>query len=225
MTTPADLIALEDKWVGTVEDPPGSNRTFIGDNFGWTGVPWCAETQSLAIAEVFGRRIFWSASVAEWIAAAKNGTNGLRWVDAGWQIEAGMLATFDFGSPRGNPAHFHISLVRDPGTQDKFQTDGGNEGDAMRQQWRDRTYVQGFIALPYDTDEEAMTPELQAALDKLGAGIAAVDERVQDIRNQIGQSDGDDASKWTGLFGSLRKARRAVKKNFVLLGGKGDPEA
>lgn len=211
MPTAADLITLEDKWVGTVEDPPGSNRTFIGDNFGWTGVPWCAETQSLAIAEVFGRRIFWSASVAEWITAAKNGTNGLRWVDAGWQIEAGMLATFDFGNPRGNPAHFHISLVRDPGTQDKFETDGGNEGDAMRRQWRDRKYVQGFIALPFDQEDE-LTDELKQYLDgienRLALRVSQVEQHVESIEQKV-DTPIDEVRR------NIRRVGKAVKADGI----------
>ncbi len=149
MPTANDLITLEDSWVGTTENPLGSNETWIGAEFGWNGVAWCAETQSVALNRVFGRKLFWSASVAEWIGAAKSGTNGLWWVPKDGHIEAGWLVTYDFGG-NGNPSEFHIAMVRDPSIQTKFQTDGGNEGDAVRQQWRDRTYVQGFIGIPYD---------------------------------------------------------------------------
>jgi hypothetical protein len=32
--------------VGLTENPPGSNRTLIGQWYGFDGVPWCAETVS-----------------------------------------------------------------------------------------------------------------------------------------------------------------------------------
>ena len=32
--------------VGLTENPPGSNRTLIGEWYGFDGVPWCAETVS-----------------------------------------------------------------------------------------------------------------------------------------------------------------------------------
>lgn len=168
MPTADELVAYEDDLVaqGISEQPPGSNLTIIGERFGWNGVAWCAETQSVATEAVFGRRIGWSAAVSEWIAMAQRGDSGLQWVPAadGW-IEAGMLVTYDFGNPRGNPSHFHIAMVRDPGTQGTFQTDGGNEGDAMRQGWRDRTYVQGFIALPFDSVPTPPAPQPQMQED------------------------------------------------------------
>lgn len=156
MPTAIDLVALEDAWVaeGIREQPSGSNHTSLGAAFGWNGVAWCAITQTLALGAVFGRELFRSAAVVEWINAAGRGAGGMELLPADAPIEAGMLVTYDFGpangKARGNPANFHIAMVRDPGTQAKFQTDAGNEGDAMRQQWRDRRYVTHFIRLPFD---------------------------------------------------------------------------
>jgi hypothetical protein len=149
MTTTDPWVAWLESKVGIVERPPGSNHTPIGVEYGWDGVAWCAETQSLATLHAFGDWILHTAGVADAIARAKNRENGMEFLDAQADVQVGDLACFDFGKPRGNPAHFHISGIVNPGTQAKFETIGGNEGDAVRRQWRDRTYVQCFIRLPF----------------------------------------------------------------------------
>lgn len=157
MTTAVDLIAIEDAWVvePIVEQPRGSNHTRLGVEYGLDRQPWCAITQTLAIGDAFGHELYRSAAVSQWIEAARQGVSGMQLLPPDAWITAGMLVTYDFGpahgKAKGNPANFHIAKVRDPGTQEKFQTNGGNEGDAMRQQWRDRRYVTHFIALPYST--------------------------------------------------------------------------
>lgn len=151
MGTADQLVALEDSWVGTVENPPHSNHTFIGVEFGFDRVAWCAETQSLALKKT-GTPGFWTASVAQAIADAKNGHNGLTWVPRNGVIRKGDMPTYDWGG-RGNSGDFHIACVRDPGTQVKFQTVAGNENDSVMVQWRDRTYVQGFIRPAYDSTQ------------------------------------------------------------------------
>jgi hypothetical protein len=42
--SPAGRKALAEarRWLGTAEDPPGSNRTVFGAWFGENGVPWCS---------------------------------------------------------------------------------------------------------------------------------------------------------------------------------------
>lgn len=174
MATADDFIAVLDSWVaqGIHEDPPRSNDTPIGAEFGWNGVAWCCETQSVAQDRV-GLHCFHTASVAEAINEAKQGLRGMVYLRPDARIARGDLSCFDFGpaygEAKGNPANFHISAVRDPGTQAKFQTDGGNESDAMRTQWRDRTYVQGFIRLPFDQPAPGPTPPQED--DEMGIRI------------------------------------------------------
>ena len=43
MKTKTDLLKAARGYLGIVERPPGSNRTIIGQRFGYNGVPWCAE--------------------------------------------------------------------------------------------------------------------------------------------------------------------------------------
>ena len=43
MRTVNDVLSQARKRLGIRENPPGSNRTPIGVEFGWNGVAWCAE--------------------------------------------------------------------------------------------------------------------------------------------------------------------------------------
>lgn len=167
MPVALDLIAIEDSWVaeGIAESPAGSNHTRLGVEFGFDRVAWCAIAQTLAVGQAFGHELFRSAAVSQWIEAARNGVAGMELLEADAWIEAGMLVTYDYGpfhgKPKGNPANYHIAMVRDPGTQGKFQTDAGNEGDAMRQGWHNRADVSHFIRLPFDV----AAPPSQGDLD------------------------------------------------------------
>lgn len=190
MATADQAVAIFDSFVGITESPPHSNRTPIGREFGWDGVAWCAETCSVVLYRVFGRKIIWTASVAQVIADAKAGRNGLVWVSPNDTIRKGDLVCYDFGG-RGSWSDFHIAMVRNPGTQARFQTDGGNESDAVRQQWRDRTYVQGFARPPYDapaplppSEEDDMTrDEAKYVLTALGQVVRMV-ENIQAVQGE-----------------------------------------
>lgn len=47
MFTADSLIATMDSFVGMTESPPGSNRTPIGEEYGWNGVAWCLTGDTL----------------------------------------------------------------------------------------------------------------------------------------------------------------------------------
>lgn len=49
MPTKAATQAIARSFLGVTENPPGSNRTRIGVEFGWNGVSWCAMTVSLEL--------------------------------------------------------------------------------------------------------------------------------------------------------------------------------
>lgn len=130
------------------EDPPHSNRTPIGAEYGWNGVAWCCETWSVMLRRI-GLNSDWQAAVSQAMADAKAGKNGLIWVPRNGVIREGDAVLFDWKGA-GNSNDMHIAAwVRDPGTQAKFLTIAGNENDAVMEQWRDRTYVMGFIRPPF----------------------------------------------------------------------------
>lgn len=194
MATADQYVAVLESWVGMSEAPPRSNQTPIGVEFGWNGVPWCCETCSVAQARV-GLHCFHTASVYDAIQRAKRGENGMQWVPRDGVIRRGDMATFDWAG-HGNPNDFHISSVVDPGTQAKFQTIGGNENDAVTKQWRDRTYIQGFIRLPFDNAPggDRFMPALTDAEQKellentrfIRAVIANDDGAIRDIQSRVG---------------------------------------
>lgn len=150
------------------EEPAHSNRTVIGVIFNWNGVPWCAETVCVILLDVAGTWIVKSASVAQLISWAKAGKYGLRWIprDRIGEGRPGMAVTFDWHlhDAPGNANNFHISSLVDPGTwvtrglAGKANTIGGNENDAITDQWRDGYFVQGLIDFPFVDAPGAPTP-------------------------------------------------------------------
>lgn len=160
--TAKQLTAVLDSWVaqGIKEEPLGSNKTPIGEEFGWNGVAWCCETMSVAQTRI-GLHCFHHAAVVDAVSDAERGVNGLEWIPANGLIREGDMSCF-----RWADGSHHISYVRDPGTQVKFQTDGGNEHDRMYQQWRDRKYVMGFIRLPYGAEHIDHNPPAAPALEE-----------------------------------------------------------
>lgn len=156
------------------EIPDHSNRTEIGVAFGWNGVAWCCESNSVAFKRA-GVPAFWTASVWQAIQWAKQGKNGLRWIprEQANTVPKGACATFDWQlhtSP-GNTNNFHISWVVDPfslrtaGLNGKFHTYGGNENDAVTDQWRDCQYVQGWIVPAYLDAQPTPQPPPQPPKD------------------------------------------------------------
>lgn len=154
MTVRAQALSIIRSFLGITESPPHSNRTPIGVEFGWNGVAWCAETISVTWNRAFGKKILWTASVAQAIADAHAGKNGMKLLPRNAVIREGMAVTYDW-TGHGDSNNFHIAMVVNPGDQTRFETIGGNENDSVRQQWRDRTYVTHFIDGPY---EEGGTP-------------------------------------------------------------------
>lgn len=139
-----DLVRTMDSFVGITENPPGSNRTPIGVEFGWNGVPWCAETVSVACA----RNGFplHTAAVIEIERLARQGWHGMWWSDRPVYASA---VCYDFGR-RGNPANMHTGLVYDVLAAGQFRTIEGNYRDRVDRWLRDMTFVRGFACFPFD---------------------------------------------------------------------------
>lgn len=184
MATADALVAVLEGWLAEAvhEVPDGSNQTKIGAEFGWNGVAWCAETCSVAMKHA-GVKGFWTASVAAAIDAAKRGDNGLKRIGKNDEIRRGDFATFDWKG-QGNPSDFHISTVVDAGNQQTFQTIGGNEDNRVMKQWRDRTYISGFIRPAYDTTgDEDMTPEQFKTMMETGFGF--IHKKLDSLTDEV----------------------------------------
>lgn len=64
-------------YLGVTEDPPFSNRTIIGEKYGWNGVAWCAETISVVEAEIGNDAFQPSAGCLVLVDRFRTGANGL----------------------------------------------------------------------------------------------------------------------------------------------------
>jgi peptidoglycan hydrolase-like protein with peptidoglycan-binding domain len=139
-----DLINLMDSFVGVTEKPPGSNRTPIGEEYGWNGVAWCAETISVAC-----RRLGFPLHEASVIRIENHGRAG-DW-GMGWTRTPtrGAAVCFDFGG-RGNPADMHTGVVSAVLNPTQFRTIEGNHHDRCEREIRDMKFVRGFATFPFE---------------------------------------------------------------------------
>lgn len=233
MTQLQDWTAWEEAGLGTVENPPASNRTRFGEEYGWNGVAWCSIYQSLATLHTFDSQVLWTASVADAMARAQQGENGMQWLPAHADIEEGFLVTYDFGpihGRRGQPADYHIEGIVNRGTQAKFQTIGGNVSNAVREQWRDRKYVTGFIRLPFASEEDdpladygPVLMHMTGAIDDLTKTVAAIATELERMA-PIVRGDGDPKTAdslrdlVTAIDTELHEVRRNLRAADVALG-------
>lgn len=147
-----ELVATMRSFIGIVENPPGSNRTPIGEEFGWNGVPWCAETVSVAC----GRNGFplHTAAVIEIERLARQGWHGMWWSEV--PIYASAVC-FDW-KHNGNPADMHTGLVVDVHGDGTIRTCEGNYRDRVAEWTRDMTFVRGFACFPFESTEPTPVP-------------------------------------------------------------------
>lgn len=148
MTTPTaqQFLAAFRTYLGVVESPNGSNRTRVGVEFGWNGVPWCAETVSVALQRAGWGRTFWSASTDQWEARARSGYKGSKWISRGATPRPGDLCIWDWA---GDGTANHISAVETVRSDGKLVTLGGNESNRCQRAVRSRSGLRGFIRLPF----------------------------------------------------------------------------
>lgn len=120
-------------YVGVSEHPPSSNRGPVVDVFlaacgfrfrdGQDGVPWCGcyitECLRRAGSKISG---FNMAYVPSWVAAAHEGTAGLRVIRAS-DVQAGDIACMDWNHDR---LADHIVFARGPVKNGEFPTREGN---------------------------------------------------------------------------------------------------
>jgi hypothetical protein len=212
MASTDDWLAWLQSCQGIVEDPAHSNMTPLGAEYGWNGVAWCCITQSLGTLHTWGNYVLHTAGVADARARAENGENGMLWLPNDAEIRVGDLPCFGWNGPgTTDPNEMHIGGVINPGTQDKFQTAEGNLADRFQYGvWRDRTYVMGFIRLPFDTvglgstptqEDDMFSPDDQALLQDIRNLLGEVATQLGDIQ----QTQGDLAARVMRLEAALAK--------------------
>jgi hypothetical protein len=121
--TPGQMaLALAVSFIGTKESPTGSNRQMFGAWYGFNGVPWCAIFESYCFAHS-GYAKYRYASVAQIVADARAGRNGLRIVQT--PQPGDVVAYTIHGDPYAHTAFFRKWLNQKTG---QFQDLGGNTG-------------------------------------------------------------------------------------------------
>lgn len=147
-----DLIATMESFLGISENPPGSNKTPIGVEYGWDGVSWCAETVSVA-CQRNGFPLH-EAAVIRIEQHAKAGDFGMHWSTTPVR---GSAVCYDWEG-RGNWADMHVGIVTDVLDNGRFRTIEGNYADSVERVLRDMTYVRGFACFPFADDQPGQPP-------------------------------------------------------------------
>lgn len=146
MPTTTDFLNAMRSYLGVVEDPDGSNRTRIGEEFGWNGVPWCAETISVAARQAGFGTAFWSASTDTWEARARRREGWAVFLGATSTPQPGDICVWDYigdGTPN------HVSVVEAVREDGMLITLGGNESNRCQRAVRSKKGLRGYIRLPF----------------------------------------------------------------------------
>lgn len=148
-------VALLGSWVDDpafVEHPDHSNCTRVSEDYGPIGNARCYAWCAACIWDVM-RLIStpWpkTAQVLDLTNRAKRGEHGMTWHPKDTALAIGDVLPWDWKG-NGSAGDMHVSMCKDPATQESFRTLGGNENDRVTDQWRDRTYLMGVIRPAYD---------------------------------------------------------------------------
>lgn len=134
MTTAADVLDVARSYLGVAEDPPHSNRTIIGEKYGWNGVAWCAESVTVWQHEAGNSSFQGSASCSVLVARYQDGTNGT-WVADPEAGDEGFLGS------RGQDHTFLVEYNHGDGT---ITTIEGNWRDQVMRVQRSISSIFGF---------------------------------------------------------------------------------
>lgn len=134
--------------LGIQENPPHSNRSVIGREFGWNGVPWCAETVCVCLLDAgFHFQKTASAPALYSILKAK-----------GWRAYPGGKATAGdivfFSWPGTSSTIDHTGIVEGHTKDGRLVTIEGNTSlangnDGVARKVRALSCVTGVIRPPY----------------------------------------------------------------------------
>lgn len=131
------VLAVARSFLGVVENPPGSNRTRIGVEFGWNGQPWCAMTVSLELIKA-GFRITKNAGADELGAELLNIYHWQRVSRA--NLTSGDVVVFMFS---------HIAIVEARKDAGHVITIEGNHRDRCSRVVRANSSIRYGVRPPY----------------------------------------------------------------------------
>lgn len=166
-----DFVNTMLSFEGVTENPPGSNHTPIGQEYGWNGVPWCAEAVSVAC-----RRLGFplhEAAVIRIEGHARAGDWGMGWSSAPVR---GSAVCFDWAG-HGNPNDMHVGVVTEVLDGGRFRTIEGNYHDSCQRVLRDMKYVRGFATFPFEDAPAPTQPTPAPAPQPAPAPLPPPDQR------------------------------------------------
>jgi len=191
--TRATTLAHARELIGIREIPPGSNKTPIGVEFGWNGVPWCAETVCVILLRA-GFAIKKNASA--WGL-------GRQLVKAGWKkispdkLEAGDVVVFKF-------SHVGICEARKDAT--RLVTIEGNHGDRVARAIRSESVIDYGVRPPYAASPVKPKKHPVLSVGDTGKAVVALQKYLIHKGFSCGKAGAD------GDFGGdTRKAVRAYQ--------------
>ena len=183
---------------GTIENPPGRNRTPFGAAYGWNGVAWCTIFVSRMGFEVAGNydllgKFAGTIACAEWWQ--KQGRFGT-------DPRPGAAVFFDWKGGRNIGAIDHIGLVIEPLGNGRVRTIEGNaairgKSDGVWVHDRSTSFIVGYGYPSYAgkpvkgprSEAAPATPGVKGAvpalpgpmkLNKTGPGVRALQQRLKD---------------------------------------------
>lgn len=216
MATAQQFLTAMRGYLGVTESPLGSNRTRVGVEFGWNGVPWCAQTISVAARRV--RMSWWSASTDQMEAWARAGRNGARWLSRTATPRPGDIAVWDW---RGDGTANHVSVVESTRADGKLVTIGGNESNRCQRAVRSKSGLRGYIRLPFTLPAPAPLPKppttgVNHPVLVLGSrGIA-----VKELQTKLNKATGSRLVV-DGVFGQKTKDKVVAFQRYFGASGDG----
>lgn len=219
--TAVDAIRVANSFLGIHENPDGSNRTILGERFGWNGVPWCAISVSLILSDPSVGLNVHTASTDEMEAWGRAKTHSLSLVSGGRTVtpKPGDIAVWDF---KGDGTPNHVSMVEKVLADGRIQTLGGNEQNEFRRAIRSKsTALRGFVRPAYRTVAPAPAPtpaptrlRVDVKMPRLVQGARG--KHVQTLRFLLHVKAGQSLPAGTVFDAATKTAVNNVKRFFGL---------
>lgn len=221
MGSAADALNRYRSYLGVRENPAHSNRTVIGEKFGWNGVAWCAETFSVCEDEA-GVTFDGSASCSVLVGRYESGENGTWLGKPG--IENVQPGDEGFLGAGGGEHTFIIEAV--DVANGLVHCIDGNWGDAVTRVTRTYGQIYGFGRPHYDGSAAPDLPPPSATAGRAVLREGSTGEAVKSWQFILVSAGLLPADGIDGDFGSATdQATRAFQQKLaVTVDGEVGPE-
>lgn len=206
MTDAEKLLEVAYAYVGTAEDPPGSNCTIFGEQYGVNGVPWCMEFVWCCFANAKLSKYFYNGQK---VASC---TKLMKWaVNNGFMVykdyRMGDVFLYDYDGVKTDSEHTGIFTGKmEDGCYVAIE---GNYADKVAVVKRKPSEIIGAFR-PQFTDNLPVTPTVDVTLPELSRGDVGEAVRAMQI---LLEGRGCSVGKW-GCDGEFGADTAAALKQF-----------